>query len=198
MLFYIYLWMCIIMRIGKILQMNYEKRRDYMKRLIQIVSLMLILLSLLVGCSSTKEEKTISNFINKLISVKTYEGVTFGEDPDKYVEESKVSFGEYLTDEAFDTLMANRIPNFYYTVINKNNVNDITDIKIVKSKETKNDTYIHYEYEVSYKLKAGDKSLDMTDYMVFKVMEDNNSFIDEVHVLDKTSSIFSEFKSIVQ
>jgi hypothetical protein len=169
-----------------------------MKRLIKIISIMSISLVLLMGCSSTKCEKTIDNFINKLISVKTYEGVTFGEDPEKYVEESKVSFGEYLTDDAFDTLMFNRIPNFYYTVINKNNVNDITDIKIVKSKETKNDTYTHYEYEVSYKLKAGDQSLDMIDYMVFKIMQDNNSVIDDVHVLDKTSSIFSEYKTIVQ
>ena len=169
-----------------------------MKRFIKIILLMGISLVLLMGCSSAKGEKTIDNFINKLISIKTYEGVTFGENSDKYVEESKASFGEYLTDEAFDTLMANRIPNFYYTVINKNNVDDITDIIIVKSKETKNDTYTHYEYEVSYKLKAGDQSLDMTDYMVFKIMDDNNSVIDEVHVLDEKSSIFSEFKSIVQ
>lgn len=169
-----------------------------MKRFIKIILLMGISLVLLIGCSSAKGEKTIDNFINKLISVKTYEGVTFGEDPEKYVEESKVSFGEYLTDDAFDTLIANRIPNFYYTVINKNNINETTDIKIVKSKETENDTYTHYEYEVSYKLKAADKEIDMTDYMVFKIMKDNNSVIDEVHVIDKTSSIFSEFKSIEQ
>lgn len=169
-----------------------------MKKFIKIILLMGISVVLLMGCSSVKGEKTIDNFINKLISVKTYEGVTFGEDPDKYVEETKASFGEYLTDNAFDTFVANRIPNFYSTVINKNNVDDITDIKIVKSKETENDTYTHYEYEVSYKLNAGDQSLDMTDYMVFKIMNDNNSVIDEVHVLDKTSSIFSEFKSVSQ
>lgn len=169
-----------------------------MKKLIKIISFMLISLTLLVGCSSTKEEKAIDNFINKLISVKTYEGVTFSENPEKYIEESKASFGEYLTDEAFDTLMANRIPDLYYTVINKNNVDDITDVKIVKVKETPNETYTNYEYEVSYKLKAGDQSLDMIDYMVFKVNTENNSVIDEVYILDNKSSIFTQFQSTAQ
>lgn len=169
-----------------------------MKKIIKLLSLMLISISLLSGCSSTKEEKTINNFVNKLISAKTYENFTSNSDVDKFTEASKTIFGEYLTDDTFDTLMANRIPNFYYTVINKNDIKHTTDIKIVKSKETKNDDYTHYEYEVSYKLKSEDKSIDMTDYMVFKIKKDNNSVIDEVYVLDKTSSIFTEFKSIAQ
>lgn len=157
-----------------------------------------ISLLLLIGCSSKKQEETIDNFINKLISVKTYEKFTFLEDEHKDEEDSKASFGEYLTEDAFNTLMANRVPYFYYTVINKNNVKDITDIKIEKTKETKNDTYIHYEYKVSYKLKSDDKSIDMTDYMSFKLMKDNTSIIDEVYILDKTSSIFSEYRNVSQ
>ena len=75
---------------------------------------------------------------------------------------------------------------------------DITDIKIVKTKESENDNYtnygfIHYEYEVSYKLKSDDKSIDMTDYMVFKVMKNNTSIIDEVSIVKEKSSIFTEF-----
>ena len=173
-------------------------RRGNMKRFIKGILLMGILLILLIGCTSEKEDKTIDNLINKLISAKTYENITSNDDADKFIEESKAIFGEYLTDDAFDTLMADRIPYFYYTVINKNGIKDTTDIKIVKSKEIPNDTYTHYEYEVSYKLNAEDKSIDMTDYMVFKVMKDNSSIIDEVHVSDKTSSIFSEFKSTAQ
>lgn len=180
-----------------------------MKNFIKLILLMGISLLLLIGCSSKEQEKTIDNFINKLISVKTYEGVTFWDNEDKdveeskasldkYEEESKASFGEYLTEDAFNTLMANRIPYFYYAVINDNNIKDITDINIVKNKETENDTYIHYEYEVSYKLKSDDKSIDMTDYMFFKVVKDNTSIIDEVYVLDKTSSIFSEHKNVSQ
>lgn len=38
----------------------------------------------------------------------------------------------------------------------------------------------------------------MTDYMVFKIMKDNTSVITDVYVSDKTSSIFSEYKTIVQ
>lgn len=169
-----------------------------MKNFIKIILLMGISLLLLIGCSSKEQEKTIDNFINKLLSVKTYEGITFGEDLDKYAEESKANFGEYFTENGFDTLMANTILHFYYTVINENNVKDITDIKIVKTKESENDTYtnyefIHYEYEVSYKLKLDDKSIDMTDYMVFKVMKDNTSIIDEVSIFKEKSSIFIEY-----
>ena len=180
-----------------------------MKNFIKTILLMGISLLLLIGCSSKKQEETIDNFINKLISVKTYEKFTFLDDEhkdeedskaslEKYEEDSKASFGEYLTEDAFNTLMANRVPYFYYTVINKNNVKDITDIKIEKTKETKNDTYIHYEYKVSYKLKSDDKSIDMTDYMSFKLMKDNTSIIDEVYILDKTSSIFSEYRNVSQ
>lgn len=171
-----------------------------MKNFIKIILLMGISLLLLIGCNSKEQEKTIDNFINKLLSVKTYESITFGEDLDKYAEESKANFGEYFTENGFDTLMTNRILHFYYTVINENNVKDITDIKIVKTKESENDTYtnyefIHYEYEVSYKLKTDDKSIDMTDYMVFKVMKDNTSIIDEVSILKEKSSIFTEYLS---
>lgn len=174
-----------------------------MKNFIKIILLMGISLILLIGCSSKEQEKNIDNFINKLLSVKTYEGITFGEDLDKYTEESKANFGEYFTENGFDTLMANRILYFYYTVINENNVKDITDIKIVKTKESENDTYtnyefIHYEYEVSYKLKLDDKSIDMTDYMIFKVMKYNTSIIDEVSILKEESSIFSEYKNVSQ
>ena len=169
-----------------------------MKNFIKIILLMDISLLLLIGCSSKEQEKTIDNFINKLLSVKTYEDVTFGEDLDKYEEESKTNFGEYFTENGFDTLMANTIIRFYYTVINENNVKDITDIKIVKAKESENDTYtnyefIYYKYEVSYKLKSDDKSIDMTDYMVFKVMKDNTSIIDEVSIFKEKSSIFIEY-----
>ena len=46
---------------------------------------------------------------------------------------------------------------------------------------------------MSYKLKSDDKSIDMTDYMVFKVMKDNTSIIDEVSIFKEKSSIFIEY-----
>ena len=167
-----------------------------MKNFIKSILLMIISLFLLIGCSSKESEKTIDSFINKLISVNTYEDIKIGENTEDDVNKLKSNFGEYLTEDAFNTLIANRIPNFYYTVINENNINDIADIKIVKTKETDTDTYTHYEYEVSYKLKSDTKTIDMTDYIVFKVMKDNTSIISEVSVLDKTSSIFSEYKNV--
>ena len=182
-----------------------------MKKIFKIILLMGISLLLIIGCSSKEGEKTIDNFINKLLSVKTYEGVTFLADEDidelkvglvEYSsEELKENFGEYFPENGFDTSMAIKIPSLYYTVINKNNIKDITDIKIVKTKESENDTYkncefINYEYEVSYKLKADDKTIDMTDYMVFKVMKNNTSIIDEVYMVIEKSSIFTEFFNI--
>ena len=47
-------------------------------------------------------------------------------------------------------------------------------------------------------LKLDDKSIDMTDYMIFKVMKDNTSIIDEVSILKGESSIFSEYKNVSQ
>lgn len=188
-----------------------------MKNFTKIILLMTTSLFLLMGCGSKKPEKTIDNFINKLLSVKTYEGITFFEDEDKdeemsneigieesnesldkYVEEIKENFGEYFTEDGFDNTMSNLIPHIYYTVINKNNINEITDIKIKKIKESENDTYknlefIHYEYEISYKLKSDDKSIDMTDYMIFKVMKSNPSAIEEASIDKEKSSIFNEF-----
>ena len=178
-----------------------------MKKVIKIILLMGLSLFLLIGCGAKEQEKTIDNFINKLLSVKTYEGVTFLADEDidelkvglvEYSsEELKENFGEYFAENEFNTSANTTIP-FYYTVINENNVKDITDIKIVKTKESENDAYtnyefIHYEYEVSYKLKSDDKSIDMTDYLVFKVMKSNTSIIDEVYMVNEKSSIFNEY-----
>ena len=168
-----------------------------MKNFIKIILLIGISSLLLMGCSSAKQETTIDNFINKLVSAKTYENITSYDE--KFIDESKEIFEEYLTEDAFNTLMANRTLYIYYSVINNNNnIDETTDVEISKTKETKNDEYNHYEYEVSYKLKSGDNSIDMTDYIVFKVMKNNASAIDEVYVSDKRSSIFSEYKTIVQ
>ena len=168
-----------------------------MKSFLKIILLMGISLLLLIGCGAKEQEKTIDNFINKLVSAKTYENIT-SYDAEKFIDEAKEIFEENLTEDAFNTLMVNRTPYIYYSVIDKNNIDETTDVKIVKSKETKNDEYTNYEYEVSYKLKSGDSSIDMTDYIVFKVMKDNTSVIDDVYISDKTSSIFSEYKTIVQ
>ncbi|MBE6052388.1 MAG: hypothetical protein E7212_00525 [Clostridium sartagoforme] len=168
-----------------------------MKSFIKIILVVGISSFLLIGCSTKKQEKTIDNFINNLISTKTYENIT-SDEADKFTEESKDIFKEYLSDDAFENLITNRIPYIYYNVINKNNIKDTTDIKIVKTKETDNDKYTYYEYEVTYKLKSDDKSKDMTDYMVFKINEDNKSMIAEFHMIDKTSSIFKELKNTDQ
>lgn len=167
-----------------------------MKNFIKIILLMGVSSLLLIGCNSKKSEKTIDNFINTLISAKTYESIASSDDSAKFMDESGKIFKEYLTEDALNTLMLNRIPYFYYTVIKNNNINDTTDLKIVKTKETEEEKYTHYEYEVSYKLESDDKTIDMKDYMAFKVINDNTTVINDVYVSDKTSSIFSEYKAL--
>lgn len=169
-----------------------------MKKFIKIILMTCISSLLLIGCSSKKSDENVDNFINTLISAKTYENIDFSSDFNNSIDESTKIFGEYLTEDGLGTLIANRIPSLYYNVIAKNTIIDTEDIKIVKTKEKKEDNFISYEYEVSYKLKSDNKSIDMKDYMAFKVMKDKPNLINEVYVSEKKSSIFSEFKSIVQ
>ena len=179
-----------------------------MKNFTKIILLMGISLLLLIGCGSKKQDKTVDNFINKLLSVKTYEDITYLDDEDKEIDKSKENldkyeddlktiFQKYFTEDGFENTIL--IPHLYYTVINKNNINDITDLKIVKTKESENDAlkdyeFINYEYTVSYKLKSDDKSIDMTDYLIVKVMN-NTSLIDEVSIDKEKSNIFTEFNN---
>ena len=169
-----------------------------MRNLIKIILLTGISSLLLIGCSSKKSNENVDNFINTLISAKTYENANFSNDSTKFVDELTEIFGDYLTEDGLSTLVTNRIPSFYYSVIEKNNIIDTEDIKIIKTKEKKEDNFISYEYEISYKLKSDNKSIDMKDYMAFKVMKDKPNLINEVYVSEKKSSIFSEFKSLVQ
>ncbi len=88
--------------------------------------------------------------------------------------------------------MANRIFSKYSAVIS--DASGVTDINIIKTSETQNDGYIHFEYEVSYKLERDGETVDMNDYMAFNVLDEKGYKIEKVSILDKTSSIFKEFK----
>lgn len=169
-----------------------------MKNFIKMILLTSLSSLLLIGCNSNKSDENVDKFINTLISAKTYENANFSNDSTKFVDEITGLFSEYLTEDGLNNLITNRIPSFYYSVIEKNNIIDTEDIKIVKTKEKKEDNFISYEYEISYKLKSDNKSIDMKDYMSFKVMKDKPNLINEVYVSEKKSSIFSEFKSLVQ
>jgi hypothetical protein len=161
-----------------------------MKKMFKVVSFIAMTLILLIGCNSVNKEKNVDKFINKLISMKTYEDMNFDEYNEKLAVDLVTAFDEYLTDNAMDILLLNRVPSIYGTVINESS--DITDVKITKVKENKYNDYTHYEYEVSYKLKSDNDFIDMTDYIAFKINED--SLIAEVYVLDKKSSIYNEYK----
>lgn len=166
-----------------------------MKNFIKMILLTSLSSLLLIGCSSKKSDQTIDKFINTLISSKNYENIV-STDSTEFPDELSEKFEEYLTEDALNSFLTNRTPYFYYEVIKNNSINDTTDIKIVKTKEKDEDKYFHYEYEVSYKLKSDDKTIDMKDYMTFKIMKDNPSLINEVYVSDKNSSIFEEYKNI--
>lgn len=164
-----------------------------MKKIIKVLLFIVMSSILLFGCNSSKEKENVADFINKLISTETYENINFNDDVEILLVHLNSAFDNYLTDNALNLLLANRIPSIYSTVISKNNITDITDMEITQVKENKYDSYTHYEYEVTYKLKSDNDSIDMTDYMSFKILKDN--LIDEVYLLDKKSSIFDVFKN---
>ena len=145
-----------------------------------------------MGCSNSSKEENVESFIKKLVSYNTYNNMASIEEAGQLIEDYKSRFGEYLTEDAFDLLMANRIFSKYSAVIS--DASGVTDINITKTSETQNDGYIHFEYEVSYKLERDGETVDMNDYMAFNVLDEKGYKIEKVSILDKTSSIFKEFK----
>ena len=67
-------------------------------------------------------------------------------------------------------------------------------LSVLYTPEGHSDKYIHFEYEVSYKLERDGETVDMNDYMAFNVLDEKGYKIEKVSILDKTSSIFKEFK----
>lgn len=163
-----------------------------MKKIIKYLVLCIITMGLLVGCSDSLKEKNVESFIKKIVSYNTYKNMASVEENGQFIEECKTTFGEYLTDDAFNLLMANRIFSKYSGVISK--ANGVTDISFTKTSEAQNDGYIHFEYEVSYKLEYDDETVDMKDYMAFNVLDEKGYKIEKVSILDKTSSIFEKLK----
>lgn len=161
-----------------------------MRKTIKYLLLCIVAIGLLVGCNDSLKEKNVESFINKIVSYDTCKNMASVEDAGEFIEECKTTFGEYLTDEAFDLLMANRVFSKYSGIISK--ANGVTDISFTKTSETQNDGYIHFEYEVSYKLERNGETIDMKDYMAFNVLDEKEYKIEMVSISEKTSSIFKE------
>ena len=163
-----------------------------MRKRIKYLFLCIVTIGVLVGCSNSSKEENVESFIKKLVSYNTYNNMASIEEAGQLIEDYKSRFGEYLTEDAFDLLMANRIFSKYSAVIS--DASGVTDINIIKTSETQNDGYIHFEYEVSYKLERDGETVDMNDYMAFNVLDEKGYKIEKVSISDKTSSIFKEFK----
>lgn len=163
-----------------------------MRKTIKYLLLCIVTIGVLVGCSNSSKEENVESFIKKLVSYNTYNNMASIEEAGQLIEDYKSRFGEYLTEDAFDLLMANRIFSKYSAVIS--DASGVTDINIIKTSETQNDGYIHFEYEVSYKLERDGETVDMNDYVAFNVLDEKGYKIEKVSILDKTSSIFKEFK----
>lgn len=163
-----------------------------MRKTIKYLLLCIVTIGVLVGCSNSSKEENVESFIKKLVSYNTYNNMASIEEAGQLIEDYKSRFGEYLTEDAFDLLMDNRIFSKYSAVIS--DASGVTDINITKTSETQNDGYIHFEYEVSYKLERDGETVDMNDYMAFNVLDEKGYKIEKVSILDKTSSIFKEFK----
>ena len=162
-----------------------------MRKTIKYLLLCIVTIGVLVGCSNSSKEENVESFIKKLVSYNTYNNMASIEEAGQLIEDYKSRFGEYLTEDAFDLLMANRIFSKYSAVIS--DASGVTDINITNTSETQNDGYIHFEYEVSYKLERDGETVDMNDYMAFNVLDEKGYKIEKVSISDKTSSIFKAF-----
>ena len=125
-----------------------------------------------------KEYNDIYRFIDNYSD--TYKDISSLEESGRFIEDCKSIFGEYITDDAFDLLMANRIFTRYSSVISE--ASAVTDINFTKTSETENDGYIHFEYEVSYKLELNGETVDMKDYMAFNVLDEKGYKIEKVSI----------------
>lgn len=162
-----------------------------MRKRIKYLFLCIVAIGLLVGCSNSSKEENVESFIRNVVSYDTYKNIASVDEPGQLIEDLKSIFGEYLTDDAFELLMANRTFTRYSSVISE--ASDVTDINITKTSETQNDGYIHFEYEISYKLVYDDEITDMIDYMAFNVLDEKGYKIEKVSISEKTSSIFNVF-----
>lgn len=161
-----------------------------MRKTIKYLLLCIVSIGLLVGCSNSSKEENVERFINKIVSYDTYKNMASFEDGGQFIEDCKTTFGEYITDNALDLLMSNRTFTIYSRVMLESS--GVTDINFIKTDETQNDGYIHFEYEVSYKLERDGETVDMKDYMAFNVIDENGYKIERVSISEKISSIFKE------
>lgn len=162
-----------------------------MRKRIKYLFLCIVVIGLLVGCSNSSKEQNVESFIKKMVSYDTYKDIASVEESGQFIEDYKSIFGEYLTEDAFDLLMANRVFTRYSSVISE--ASNVTDINFTKTSETENDGYIHFEYEVSYKIERNGETIDMKDYMAFNVLDEKGYKIERISISDKTSSIFKAF-----
>ena len=162
--------------------------------------LTIFLLFLLTGCTSNKnpiKDENIDKVINNIIYSYSNENLSKSSGYIEFVNQSNIIFSEYLSKNALDILAENRIVSIYYSTVNGLDVpnpSDIIGLDIKKSKEYERNNYIGYEYKISYKLKSKSETIDMVDYMSFKVEKDGDNLIDELYVLEN-SSIFEIYNT---
>jgi hypothetical protein len=166
------------------------------------LAILLVFMFALIGCSNTKDvsskDSNAKEFTTKLISPTTYEKITYDNiELNKYTAECKSAFGKYFTENGFGTLMANRVPTWYQSVIKYNNLNEVKDIKIIETANEEKNDYTYLSYEVSYILQGKEKSIQMKDYLVFKIVKEKNKYlINEFSTVNGKSSVVEEFKKV--
>ena len=102
-----------------------------MRKRIKYLFLCIVTIGLLVGCTNSSKEQNVESFIRKLVSYDTYKDISSLEESGRFIEDCKSIFGEYITDDAFDLLMSNRIFTRYSSVISE--ASAFSDINFTKS-----------------------------------------------------------------
>ena len=167
-----------------------------MKKVFSLV-LILGLMFILIGCGSSKNSN-VKEFTEKLISPSTYERITYENiELNKYTDQCSSVFSEYFTENGFGTLMANRVPFLYQSIMNYNAIKEVKDIKIIETANEDKGDYTYLAYEVSYMLQNDEENIYMKDYLVFNIVKEKNKYlIDKFSIISGKSSVIEVYKNI--
>lgn len=169
-----------------------------MKKILCLILSLAIFTFITAGCENKSD--IFKSFSSQLISPKTYDEIPYNDtDLDNYSEKCSEVFGKYLTQNGMDSLLANRIPFVYQSVITSESIEKFKNIKLTEIKRVKEKDYTYVSYEVSYEYEKDNKIVKMTDYLIFNAIEkDGKLLLDKVELSINKSSIFkvySELKS---
>ncbi|MEG2353824.1 MAG: hypothetical protein RSB70_04215 [Clostridium sp.] len=163
-----------------------------MKKLSCLLLTLVLVFSLMMGCS--KKEEGYQILINKLLSPQTYTSIKEEYPSEEYFEALKKGFGDHLDDQKFISI----ISTAYRDVIIDKNITAVKDLKISDIKNDDKSDFNYISCTVTYVYTNNDgKSFDMEDRFAFHVNKDDKT-MSNIWVDWNNNSIFKLQREIVR